>query len=78
MNAQTLMGNTPLYLAVSAGCTQAAELLREHGGQMHVASTRLGPGADILDQFVAVPKQGGSVIHMQSHCIGMPSEHLMY
>jgi hypothetical protein len=75
INACTLSGCTPLYLAVAAGATEAAAVLRENGGLMEVDTSGKGHPILALDVDLVTYK---SSLEEFDELLGVPPRHTLY
>lgn len=75
VNAETVAGITPLYVARASGARQAEQLLLEKNAKLHVESKTMAPGATILD---IITDTRPTIISKNDECIGLPDRHAMY
>mmetsp|Transcript_8875 Transcript_8875/g.13304 ORF Transcript_8875/g.13304 Transcript_8875/m.13304 type:complete len:196 (+) Transcript_8875:93-680(+) len=72
INAVTISGITPLYMAKAAEATQVVNLLMKQNAVLEFGSHRSLPGATVLE--VSVPSHN-SVLNVKGECVGLPHEH---
>jgi hypothetical protein len=75
INAATVSGVTPLYMAVASRSSEVEKLLREQNALMQIETNLDLPGATVLELDLPVHN---SIIHLKGKCVGMPHEHTMY
>lgn len=75
INAVTISGITPLYLARAAQASQVVELLEAQGAVLEFGSHRSLPGATVLEVNV---QTHDSVLNAKGECVGLPHEHTMF
>ena len=72
INAQTISGITPLYMARAAQAIQVVELLESQNAVLEFGSHRSLPGATVLEVEVS---PHDSVLNAKGRCVGLPHEH---
>lgn len=75
LNAVTISGVTPLYMAKAAGASQVVELLESQNAILEFGSHRSLPGATVLEVNVQTHK---SVLNVKGECVGLPHEHTWF
>mmetsp|Transcript_741 Transcript_741/g.750 ORF Transcript_741/g.750 Transcript_741/m.750 type:complete len:211 (+) Transcript_741:191-823(+) len=77
INALTVAGYTPLFLALSSDAKQCVQLLQEVGAKKHVPLTAVASSSLLFETDLKPSRNNTqpSVLHLAAKNLGMPHEH---